>query len=204
MSRLILPRGYLSWTQVSLWKANPDKYVAHYIYGEASHTNDGMDFGSRAAKALETGEVDDDEMINTLVTLLSKYEVMEHEIEVDFKTPHGSFTLLGKLDTFDPKTLMFREYKTGRTPWTLGKARKHGQILQYCAMIYLKYGKLPPMAHLDWAQTAYGPEGVYLTGEIKTFLVTKTLREVLMYLSEVSVIAYQIHKRYAEELKKII
>lgn len=203
MSKLVLPRPYLSWSQISLWKANPQKYVDHYMYGKASHTNDGMDFGSRAAKALETGEVDEDEMINTLVTLLSKYECMEHEIEVDFKTPRGMITLMGKLDTFDPKTLMFREYKTGRSGWTLGKARKHGQILQYSAMIYLKYGKLPPMAHLDWAQTEYGAEGVYLTGEIKTFQVTKTLREVLMYLSEVSTIAYEIHKRYAEELKKI-
>lgn len=173
------------------------------MHGEEGFHNSGMEYGSRVSHALETGEEDEDPMINMLMDLIPRYSVMEHEIKVPFKTPKGEVILLGKLDTFEPVTCAFREYKTGRTKWTQRMAEQHKQIDHYSALVYLENGKLPPRTDLDWAETDIYNDAVVLTGKIQSFKVTKTMREVLQYLALVSKVAVEIDARYREELKKL-
>lgn len=199
------PRGYISWTQKDMWDKSPDRYIEQYMYGEKSFTNSGMEFGSRVGHALETGEQDEDETVNMLASMLPRYSIMEHPIEVNLRTPIGWVTLMGKLDTFEEEILAFDEYKTGVTPWTASKVRKHGQMGFYSALVYLKYGKIPSKARLHWAQTEKDWDGqIHLTGGIQTFEATKTMREVLMYLADISRVAVEIDRRYRDEIKKIM
>ena len=79
MSKLINPRGYLSWTQVSLWVRSPEKYVSQYMHGEEGFHNSGMEYGSRVSHALVSGEQDEDEMINML-TIIQRHCIIVAEI----------------------------------------------------------------------------------------------------------------------------
>lgn len=203
MKKLLSPRGYLSWTQINLWQRSPDLYVERYIYGDKEEKNVRMDFGSKTALALENGEETDDEILNALVNLLPKYPKPEHEIRTPFKTNDGTVDLLGKIDSFDPATLRFREYKTGTTIWTPGKAQKHRQLDHYAALIWLEHKKLPPTIHLDWAQTEIWNDRVVLTGQVRTFEVKKTLADVLKYLAETAKVAREIDAVYRAEMKKM-
>lgn len=203
MKKLLNPRGYLSWTQIDLWLRKPDTYVERYMFGGEDVRTNRMDFGSKAATALENGEETDDELLNMLVALLPKYPKREYEIRVPFKTKGGTVDLLGKLDQFRPKPLAFRETKTGVVKWTEGRAKKHRQLDHYTALIWLKHGKIPDEIYLDWAETRDDDGIVSLTGKVETFPIKKTMTDVLSYLALVSRVAAEIDARYRKELAKI-
>lgn len=198
--KLISPRGYLSWTQISLWLRSPELYKKHYFYGEDEYKNERMDFGSKVSTALETGEESDDDLVNMLVALLPKYDKPECEIKVPFTTPHGEVVLLGKMDTYRDVPLAFREYKTGTTKWTQKMAEGHKQLVHYATILWLLYKQIPG-CHLDWAQTKIEEDGsVGLTGQIKSFEVKITMKDILQYLATVGRVAKEIDEAYRKEL----
>jgi hypothetical protein len=200
---LLNPRGYLSWSQIDLWNRDPEKYVRQYMFGGEGDNNARMAFGSKTALAIENGGNSGDELIDMLASLIPKYEKHEFELVAEFKTEAGVIKILGKLDTFSPKTLAFREYKTGTTKWTQARAQGHKQMLHYAALIWLKYKKIPK-AHLDWAQTVMAEGAVSLTGELKSFEVAITLADILEYLALVSRVAREIDRRYRQEIKNTL
>lgn len=203
VKKLLNPRGYLSWTQVDMWMRSPDRYIRQYVHGAAGFENSGMTFGKGMSDALEKGAEDGDALMEAVVALLPRYAKPEHEIVVDLKTPKGVVVLLGKLDTFDPKTLKMREYKSGRVAWTQARADRHRQLLHYAALIYLKHGRIPPEAWLDWVETEETDGEVRFTGTIRSFKVEITMRDVLEYLADVSRVAREIDEAYRKELDKL-
>lgn len=198
--KLLNPRGYLSWTQIDLWSRSPSLYIEQYMYGEREATTGRMAFGSKVALAFENGE-DTDMDIEALRAVVPRYKLPEHEIRVPFEFRDGVVDLLGKLDTFDPDTCAFREYKTGTTVWTAGKAQRHAQIDHYTALIWLAHKKMPPTIHLDWAQTEVWNDHVVLTGQVRTFTVVKTVSDVLSHLARCARVAREIDEAYRREIK---
>lgn len=205
MAKLLTPRGYLSWTQVDMWRKSPERYIKNYMLGEDKKLNNsGLSFGSVASAALETGEYADDVLLDAVVALLPHYKLREHEIRVTFKTKYGAVELLGLLDTFDTPIPRFREYKTGRIAWTQAKANKHKQLLHYATLIYLKHGILPPEVWLDWAETEEDEDGtVSFTGNIRHFQVKISRLDVLEYMALVGKVAREIDAEYRKQLKKL-
>lgn len=200
--KLLNPRGYLSWTQIDMWLRSPDRYVRRYMHGEEERANSAMEFGKRTSDALESGAETGDLLLDTVVKLLPHYEKREHEIRVPFETPDGTVDLLGKLDTFGMKQgPRFREYKTGRVPWTQTKANKHRQLHHYDALIYLKHRKLATEVWLDWAETEWREDGeLGFTGKMLAFHVELGMKDVLEYLSIAARAAREIDQRYRAEL----
>lgn len=203
--KLLNPRGYLSWTQIDMWLRSPAKYTERYILGGADMSNAAMEFGKKTSDALESGAETGDMMLDTVVAMLPHYEKREHDIRVPFKTPAGTVDLLGKLDTFGMKKgPRFREYKTGRVPWTQARAEKHKQMRHYGALIYLAHGVVPTEAHLDWAQTEYDEAGdLCFTGKMLTFHVKLPLQDILEYLALASRVAREIDAVYRAGLEKM-
>lgn len=200
MKRLMNPRGYLSHTQIDMWLRSKDRYMRNYFFGEEEKGNSAMALGSKVALAQETGEETDDELVNTLVSLLPRYPKHEHEIRADLNTKDGVVTLLGKLDQFHDVTLAFRDTKTGRVAWTQKRAESSRQIQHYSALIYLKHGKLPPEAFIDWAETDWEDGVLTLTGKIETFRVKPTLSGVLAHLATAARVAKEIDAAYRKEM----
>lgn len=206
--KLLNPRGYLSWTQIDMWRRNPERYVRQYMLGEANTlNNDGLRYGKKTSEALEGGSTDGDDLMDAVVALLPRYELREHEIRVPMKTQHGEVILLGKLDTFGLKPIRFREYKTGVTKWTQAKAQGHRQMHHYDTLCWLFHGKLAD-CWLDWAQTERillhdGTTETRFTGNIQSFHVELGMKDVLEYMALVSRVAVEIDERYRLELKKL-
>lgn len=184
------PRGYISWSQMVLVERSPWAYVERYLGDGYDIENKYMTLGKRLAERMELGLPTNDKLLEHLALFLPKGEYQEYEINVDFE----GIPMRGKLDQFSPKTLEIRETKTGKR-WTQSMANKHGQLVFYATMVYLKYGKLPKI-FLDWIPTKELEDGTLeMTGEIKTF-------EVKLHLGDIIVFRTRIKKAW-KEIKKL-
>ena len=199
-----LPKPYLSYSQVELWKRDPALYTAIYMDGrdELRTTNAGQEYGKVVATALEYSRETGDLLTDSAMLLLPKYDVADQEIRTELKTKHGWLALLGRPDTLNSKTLEWREYKTGKWPWTQKKAQEHPQMKFYAMLVYLAYKKFSEEAYLDWIATEDGPSGVQPTGHVESFRVTFTLNDILQTMAETTRVALEIETAFASHQTK--
>lgn len=212
-SELNLPKGYLSWSQFSLWQRSPDQYRREYYYGVKRAPSPEMRYGDAIARLLESGAH------GPVIDKIPRYSVSEYEI----KTEIGGVPILAFLDTFDPLGLKFREFKSGHSnykgeaPWNGVKVRKHGQLVFYAAAIAAKHGKVDPVCYLDWIETEKLPitedfggieltgtdtRSLRLTGRIESFKRHIAKWEVVRMRGEICVAAVEISKDYSKFQKE--
>ena len=97
---------------------------------------------------------------------MPRLAIPEHRVEATY----NGIALVGIIDTCAEDYKAFREYKTGRAPWTQGRVDAHGQLDFYAALIWLNH-KILPTAYLDWVRTTVDEQTGDLTaaGDIQTF-----------------------------------
>lgn len=197
-----LPKGYISYSQIQLWKADPERYKKIYFDArdEFRTTNKGMEYGKIVADALEKGYETGDLLTDTAMSLLPKYDVADKEIVADLKTKHGWISILGRPDSMDSKTKSFFEFKTGKTKWTAAKAQAHPQMAFYGMLIWLAYKVVPEESALVWIETEMTSEGIKPTGRIERFPVKITMKDILNTMAEISRIAQEIEVAWASHI----
>jgi hypothetical protein len=166
------PRSYLSYSSLILFERSPDAWVRRYIYGE-TFTSPAMEFGSEIAEGL-AAESTDNPAVEHLRTFLPSYPETEFPIEAKYR----GVPLFGRLDQFDPNALDIGEVKTGRTPWTQARVDRHDQFDFYDLLVWLRYGRRARTLRLSWAPTEWSSGRPELTGEVRTFLTTRTLADL--------------------------
>jgi len=175
-------KSYISWSQLDLFSKNPSRYIAQYFGGKWDEGTPEMRYGGYIAKLIEDGK--HKELLPDLIV----YPVSEHKI----MTTIGDVPTLSYIDSYDPETNTFREYKTGKAPWTHPKVYKHGQLLFYAVVLRKLTGKMPEYCHLDWIETVdHTPQStlegfsnnkeIKVTGKITTFERRFTERELDMF-----------------------
>lgn len=209
-----LPKGYLSYSQIQLWKSNPARYISHYMDGgDTDIHNSGLAYGKVVADALEQGVETGDLLTDAAMLLLPKYDVADKEIRTTVKTKDGCFDILGRPDSLDSVTKNFIEFKTGKNAWSQTKAQRHPQLLFYALLIYLAYGVVLKDAQLVWIQTeevitSHSPSDwlpedrkvIKPTGRVETFKVEFALVDILKCLSETVRIAKEIELAYVSHI----
>lgn len=207
MKTLKLPRPYLSNSQVELWLRDPEKYVLHYFHDmKVMHESPALLYGKSLATHLENGTFGDDADMKRVLKQFKKYDVRDQAMYATLKTKKGVIPLMGKPDTFSTKTLAFREYKSGTYKWDQKRAQEHPQLLFYNVLIYLNHNQISKDIWLDWIQTEEVVNFDDLTskmksvGNVQSFEVTHTLRDVLEHMSLISKVAFQISARYEKHL----
>lgn len=194
-----LPRGYLSYSQVALWLSDKERYKEIYFNNrdDLKMSSQATDYGKMVATSLETEKETGDLLTDTAISLLTKYDIADKEIRATLKTKDGDIVLMGRPDTMDSKTFAFREYKTGRIPWTQKKAQDHLQIKFYMLLIHLKHIIILKEAYLDWIETQNTSEGIKPTGHIESFKITLTMRDLIHTMALVSSVAKEIEVEWA-------
>lgn len=156
--KLNLPKGYLSYSSITLWQTNKDQYRKKYYYGQESHDTTETLYGKHIAKLLENN--------SPLLAHIPRYPVSEHPLEIEI----NGVPIKGYLDSFDPERLAFQEYKTGHLsrhngpPWTKIKVAKHEQLPFYSLMIKTKYGRVDPWCDLIWIETQFAKQEIEFEG----------------------------------------
>lgn len=210
-----LPRTYLSYSSWSLWKKNREAFRRKYYLNEPSFENVETIFGKKIAKMLE-----DKEQIkkHPVLSLIPSYSLAEHGIDVVI----NDIPVKGYLDTFDPETFSFGEFKTGhlnkdgKAPWNRVKVFKHDQLPFYSLLVEKKYGKVNRVTNLHWIETKFKEKMIVfdgieliadsreleLTGRIESFkrIIPKWERELIR--KDIIKVAGEISEDYTNFLNK--
>ncbi len=199
---LQLPRGYLSYSQIQLWKSDRERYIGIYMDNrqELRMSNAGQEYGRVVATALEKGVQTDDLLTDASMLLLPKYDIADKEIEVETRTKYGWLKIVGRPDTLNSKTKDFREVKTGKHEWNRSKAQRHPQMIFYALIIYLKWGVALDHAYLDWIETQQTSDGLKPTGRVESYTVFFTLKEILRELKDTIDVARDIESSWVTHI----
>lgn len=177
---LLLPKGYLSWSQLDTWIKNKPRYIKEYFQdGERLKTRY-LDFGSKFSKMVEllcetmqripdralavaevAKEYPMDEQMQIVMMELDVEGISEFQIgnsgRPEDTNPvckvRGEVPILAYLDKYVPRNGAIQEYKTGLGEWTQAKVIKHNQLLMYGVGLKFSGKPLPPYADLHWVQT---------------------------------------------------
>lgn len=186
---------YLSWSKLSLFETDKDKFYKVYIEGEYEEPNKYMVFGKKLSSAIQEDKYTDDEILNSLKDKLIKYDEIEYKIFVDF----SNMKLFGIFDTFDTKRKIFREYKTGKN-WSKSRVDKEGQLTFYAMLVYLKFNLIPEKIYLDWAETIEDENGeIKLTGKLTSFETNRNIEDIVLMIKRCKKAYEEMSKFY--ELK---
>lgn len=156
MSKLVLPKGYLSYSAMDLWLRDPDGYRKRYYLQEPYFSTPYTEFGNLVGGALEEREWDHP-VLAPVRGKIPQGTHPEHLIEVEI----AGVPILGKLDDFNLQNYFIDEYKTGirdtkgKAPWDRVKVRKHKQLTLYTLMVKHKYGAYNPDIQLTWMETEW-------------------------------------------------
>lgn len=200
----LLPRAYLSWSQLDLWERDPDEYKRRYFYGKPSIENDAMRFGKHIAAVLEGKEKPANHTEQSVKLLCQQYDKPEHHIRVKMKTVYGEVMLEGYIDSFNSTTCSFIENKTGTTKWTSKKAGNHGQMHFYYILILLSTGTRIPSAILQHLDTVADPRAKFgrkLSGYIYPYEVELSVGHELEMRRRIENAVREISQAYQAALQ---
>lgn len=200
--KIQLPQGYLSYSAREMWLSDREKFIKIYFdrKDEYRTSNKGQEYGKVVATALEKGVDTGDVLTDSAMLLLPKYDIADQEIRAILSIKEGDIEILGRPDTLDSKTFAFREYKTGKHPWTEKKAQAHPQMKFYAMLIYLKHKKIITEAWLDWIETQDTPKGIAPTGRVESFRVKISLSDILKEMTLTAQVAKEIEIAYASHI----
>lgn len=178
--QLILPKGYLSWSQMYCWTTNPKRYVKEYFEDLDKLDTPYLRFGSNFSKMVEDlGEImvripdrnmaiDElakeypmDEYMQSVLQELDIEGISEFQIGNSGKpgdmTPRclvrGEVPILAFLDKYVVLQNGIGEYKTGLQPWTMVRVQKHEQLPYYGVGLKWSGKPIPEYAGLHWIET---------------------------------------------------
>lgn len=177
--KYLLPKKFLSWSAINCWMTNPERFRREYFENGEKLDLKQWQFGRGIAKLIEEGK--HKELLPDLIV----YDKPEHELKCEI---YG-VPMIGYIDSYDSEKNVFREYKTGKVPWTYAKVQKHDQLTLYATMLKHITGKMPEYCHLDWIETKDGftesvdfwrgaAKEIQVTGRIVTFEREFDSREV--------------------------
>lgn len=202
-TQLVLPKPYLSYSQMDLWQKNKDQYRARYYMGGPGFESRETIFGKQFAKMMEDG------LQHPVADLVPRGDKMEYKVLMDI----NGVPVLGYLDSYDSQGKFIYEYKTGKELWTDLRVAKHEQLVIYSLLVKQKHGTVDPWVRLVWIQTkecageyklggvTFGSKAeIDFTGHVQTFKRRIVQWERDKMKKKIRKIAEEISKDYQQFL----
>lgn len=190
MLDLLLPTGYLSYSQYKCWKTSKKRYIEEYFKGGKKLDTKYLRFGKDYKHTFS-------------------YDVQEPLLNPEV----CGVPTLGYIDDFQTiSPYCFNEFKTGKIAWTEKKVQQHEQLPWYAMQIKWQYGAMPPFCDLIWIETVENLKGTFwdradkavkATGKIVPFRRDFDEREVERLEKDVVKVALEISNAYKAFIQEI-
>ena len=228
MKKLILPKPHISWSAMYCWESSPARFRREYFEAGRKLDTKYFRFGKTFANTMEE-LANDETLLENAVWVKDKFglyidspefaEFKEGLIwydvpELEIRTTVLGVPILSYLDSSSSEHPNFREYKTGKIPWTKAKVIKHGQLKFYAVALKWSTGVTPEYCDLDWMETKESTEEVedfwrqnekkiVFTGKIKSFHHEFSEAEIESMEKRIVKAAKEISVAYQEFINEI-
>lgn len=155
MTDLILPKPYLSHSQVELWEKSRESYRNTYYAGKHFEGNMYTDFGNAVTLAMENGEDWTQFILDHIKEVCGfNFDTFERDFVVDI----DGVPFKGFIDQFDTTTGIIAEQKSVMRPWLANKIANHKQFDRYSLAVEIMDGKVNDLSYFIDVRTAKEPK----------------------------------------------
>lgn len=173
-----LKKRHLSWSAISSFEYSPEQWYSKYILGIKDPENASMKFGRWFGERLATDP--------TFYPQIPRYPVFEKKLSVVF----NKISIIGFMDSYDPATHSFIEYKTSKTLWSTQKAQDHGQLHLYALALFITHKVRPEDLNINLVCVKTKESGDFDISiaepfEMVNYSVKLTMSDLLLFGSKI-------------------
>ena len=181
---MLLPKPYISVSQINLWYSDRQKYINRYFLNLPEEPSIYMNFGKQFATSTETfiryGMIDK----NLPLFYLDKIKSMIGlEAEKEISLSINDIQVKGFIDVWDIENNRVIDFKTSGKPWTMDTLKTSLQMKVYALAMFVNGDQIPE-SQINWLGTRRIKNGLEFTGESfelnHTFEMDELLKAIVL------------------------
>lgn len=201
---IILPKKYISVSQVNLWHSDRQKYINRYFLNLPEESSIYMDFGKAFATSTESyikHGIIDENLPDFYLPKIQDLQGLEAEKEISLSI--NGVTVVGYIDCYSKDNNKVIDFKTSGKPWTIDTLKNSLQMKVYALSMFTN-GEEIPVCQINWLGTKRIKDTIQFTGNSYEITHQFIMPELLQATEFIYETAKEIAKEYSIFTKKII
>lgn len=181
---MLLPKPYISVSQINLWYSDRQKYINRYFLNLSEEPSIYMDFGKQFATSTETFIKDgiiDNNLPHFYLDKIRPMKGLEAEKEISLSI--NDIQVKGFIDAWDVHNNKVIDFKTSGKPWTIETLKTSLQMKVYALAMFVNGDQIPE-SQINWLGTKRTKNGLSFTGESyelnHTFEMDELLKAIVL------------------------
>ena len=181
---MLLPKPYISVSQINLWYSDRQKYINRYFLNLPEEPSIYMDFGKQFATSTETFIKDgiiDNNLPHFYLDKIRPMKGLEAEKEISLSI--NDIQVKGFIDAWDVHNNRVIDFKTSGKPWTMDTLKTSLQMKVYALAMFVNGDQIPE-SQINWLGTKRTKNGLEFTGESfelnHTFEMDELLKAIVL------------------------
>ena len=162
---MLLPKKYISVSQINLWYSDRQKYINLYFLNLPEEPSIYMEFGKRFAEDTEAFIKNGIIMETFPDFYIDKIQSLKGlEAEKPISLSINDIQVVGYIDAWDRENNRVIDFKTSGRPWTMHTLHNSLQMKVYALAMFVN-GDTIPESQINWLGTKRTKNGLSFTGE---------------------------------------
>jgi len=193
---MLLPKKYISVSQINLWYSDRQKYINRYFLDLPEESSIYMDFGKQFAENTEA-YIKDGIIMETFpdfyIDKIQSFKGCEAEKEISLSI--NDIQVKGFIDAWDVHNNRVIDFKTSGKPWVLDNLKNSLQMKVYALAMFVN-GEAIPESQINWLGTKKTKQGLEFTGESYELNHTFEMDELLKAIVLIEQTCKEISEHY--------
>ena len=197
---MLLPKKYISVSQINLWYSDRQKYINRYFLNLPEEPSIYMDFGKRFAEDTEafiTNGIIMETFPDFYIDKIQAFKGCEAEKPISLSI--NDIQVVGYIDAWDVKNNRVIDFKTSGRPWTMDTLKDSLQMKVYALAMFVN-GESIPESQINWLGTKKTKNGLSFTGESHELRHTFEMEDLLKAIVLIEQTCKQISEVYKSYL----
>lgn len=162
---MLLPKKYISVSQINLWYSDRQKYIDRYFLDLPQEQSIYMDFGKQFAEDTEAfikNGIIMETFPDFYIDKIQNFKGLEAEKPISLSI--NDIQVVGYIDAWDMANNRVIDFKTSGRPWTIHTLQCSLQMKVYALAMFVNGNKIPE-SQINWLGTKRTKDGLSFTGE---------------------------------------
>ena len=202
---MLLPKKYISVSQINLWYSDRQKYINRYFLNLPEEPSIYMDFGKRFAEDTEAfikNGIIMETFPDFYIDKIQSFKGLEAEKPISLSI--NDIQVVGYIDAWDRENNRVIDFKTSGRPWTMHTLYNSLQMKVYALAMFVN-GDTIPESQINWLGTKMTKNGLSFTGESyelnHTFEMDDLLKAIVLIEQTCKEIS-EVYKRFLNDWEK--